>query len=436
MSSTPSAAVIIEMDEPYVQEILEAAFAKYQGLIAIQHPDPAETAQTSAATPRRLMHWREYEKIDWDTVHRSTTVFSSAYCFRKGLIRKAQMAFNIKLFMAKNPDSILHRGVPETWIVELDDIDYLDEALMECYEVEEGLRENEGVEDARLRQQFILKPSLTGRGAGIYVFDTRERLEELLEREFESDDEEDEEDEEESEEKGSLAAWSGSMLASQQAVSQIREWVIQRYINKPLLIDELGGRKFHIRTYVLASGDLKVHVFRHMLALFAPSPYTESAGNLDDQRAHLTNTCLQAKHEGFDESQAVHLFWDLPLPQDKLDYVFKQICDILSDTFAAVSSQSTSFQAWANCIEQFGFDFLVDEDYTVFMLEANAYPDFKQTGEGLRGVVDEFMQASVAVAAEQFLIDQDDLSDDLKQTMERDRRGLVEVFAHKNERKW
>ncbi|KAJ2907579.1 tubulin--tyrosine ligase, partial [Coemansia aciculifera] len=387
-----SATVLIEMDEPYVQGILLSAFAKYAPHLTVQ---TAETATATSTGDARLMHWREYEKIDWDAVHRSTSVFASAYCIRKGLIRKAQMAFNIKLFTAKNPDSILKTGVPETWVFELDDVDYLDEALMECYEVEDGMQANEGVDDPRLREQFILKPSLTGRGAGIYVFDTRERLEALLEKEFESDDEEEEEEEVED---GTVAASSG------QAVSQIREWVIQRYINHPLLLPTHGNRKFHIRVYVLAAGDLNVFVYRHMLALFAPNSYNESAGDLDDLRAHLTNTCLQAKHEGFDESNAVMRFWSLDMSKDKLEHIFDQICKILGDTFAAVSNESTSFQAWANCIEQFGFDFLVDENCNAFMLEANAYPDFKQTGDGLKSVVEGFMAASVATAADFLLL--------------------------------
>ncbi|KAJ1862315.1 tubulin--tyrosine ligase [Coemansia sp. RSA 2703] len=419
-----AAAVVIEMDEPYVQTILQNAFSKYAPLIE------THTAEDKlSTTARKLMHWREYESIDWDNVHRSTTTFASAYCIRKGLIRKAQMAFNIKLYTAKHPESILNKGVPETWIVEIDDIDYLDEALMECYEVEEGMRANEGIEDPRQRQQFILKPSLTGRGTGIYVFDTRERLVELLEREFESDDEEGDSDEESSENHAGL-------LSSSQAVSQIREWVIQRYINRPLLIESRGNRKFHIRTYVLAAGDLNVYVYRHMLALFAPHAYKPSASNLDDQRAHLTNTCLQAKQDGFDESQAVDLFWNLDLPKERLDDLFDQICRILSDTFAAVASESTSFQAWANCIEQFGFDFLINEDYTVYMLEANAYPDFKQTGESLKSVVEGFMSASVATAAEKFLLSAESISINLRQMMDQDCCDLVEVFAHKNERKW
>ncbi|KAJ2450339.1 tubulin--tyrosine ligase [Coemansia sp. RSA 2336] len=413
--------VIIGMDEPYVQDMLRKAFERYNGLIKVLEANKDTIASTSNGL---LMHWREYESIDWDAVHRSNSVFANAYCFRKGLIRKAQMAFNFKLYTTKHPESILCRGVPETWVFELDDVDYIDEALMECYEVDEGMNANEGVADPKQRQQFIIKPSLTGRGAGIYVFDTKERLLELLEREFESDDSESDEDEDQA---------GGEQ--SCHAVSQIREWVIQRYINRPLLLESHQNRKFHIRVYALAVGDLKVYVYRHMLALFAPRPYSESAGNLDDQQAHLTNTCLQAKNADFDESKAVSLFWELDLPHEKREHIFDQICKILGETFAAVSSESTSFQTWSNCLEQFGFDFLVDEDCNAYMLEANAYPDFKQTGSNLKFVVEGFMNASVSMAVSKFLL-VDCMNDELQSIATNDTQDLIEVFTHKNERKW
>lgn len=45
------------------------------------------------------------------------------------------------------------------------------------------------------------------------------------------------------------------------------------------------------------------------------------------------------------------------------------------------------FQTLPNAFEVFGLDFLVDERGGAWLLEVNAFPDFRQTGDELRGVV-------------------------------------------------
>ena len=57
------------------------------------------------------------------------------YCFRKGLIRKAHLCHNTKKWAAKHPEGWLAKSVPEAFIFELDDIDYIEEALCDVPEV-------------------------------------------------------------------------------------------------------------------------------------------------------------------------------------------------------------------------------------------------------------------------------------------------------------
>ena len=58
----------------------------------------------------------------------------------------------------------------------------------------------------------------------------------------------------------------------------------------------MGGRKFHIRAYVLCIGAITVYVFRESLALFAREAYPDGQGrDLHNLAAHLTNTCAQRR---------------------------------------------------------------------------------------------------------------------------------------------
>jgi hypothetical protein len=55
---------------------------------------------------------------------------------RKGLIRKAHLAHNMKKWAAKHPGGALAAAVPETYILSVDDEEYIDEALCDLPEVQ------------------------------------------------------------------------------------------------------------------------------------------------------------------------------------------------------------------------------------------------------------------------------------------------------------
>jgi len=88
-------------------------------------------------------YWLEYEDLDFEKlVNSKKKVLLNSYCIRKGLIRKAQIAFQLRKYLSKKPDSNLKKYLPETHVFELDYLDYLDEALNDVFELEIALREN------------------------------------------------------------------------------------------------------------------------------------------------------------------------------------------------------------------------------------------------------------------------------------------------------
>ena len=169
----------VDLDCDYVRQLVVASLSRrpewhmtvLDGQDDVVHPD----AQHSD------FHWAEYERIDWERVysggtfigcngllscvstttqlaelqpakyalklqfeHRQHTMCraccagnqaTSSYCVRKGLIRKAHLAHNLKKWAAKHPDSRLAAATPETHILAVDDVDYIDEALSDLPEV-------------------------------------------------------------------------------------------------------------------------------------------------------------------------------------------------------------------------------------------------------------------------------------------------------------
>jgi len=58
--------------------------------------------------------------------------------------------------------------------------------------------------------------------------------------------------------------------------------------------------------------------------------------------------------------------------------------------------------ALPNCYELFGFDFIVDQDLNCYILEANAGPDLKNTGNRLDYVIISLLEGIMAEAVDSF----------------------------------
>ncbi|CAG8619425.1 13596_t:CDS:2 [Funneliformis mosseae] len=362
---TPKKIAIVGIQDEYTRNIIIKSFKKILPDLQILQ---FSTTTTLTFTSAKIVHWLEYEDIDFfnQTLLNKHSQLVNSYCIRKGLIRKANFNFNIRKYLSKNQNSILKSSIPETWYFEVTHKDYLDEALEEIFEVVNECKEN----DERINEEkvkFILKPSLGNKGAEIKIFDSIDQLRSVFEGKH--DLKEDEEDDDES-------------------IFHIRDWVVQRYISNPLLI---RNRKFHIRSYILAISNLQVYLYKDMLALFALNAYAPT--DINDALSHLTNTCLQVNEVSFKESNQVKLFWDLSTKDDEgevgiiskldLEMIFNQIKSILNDCFDSIVNEVTQFMPMENAFELFGFDFLVDHEMNAYLLEANSFPDFKQTGDEL-----------------------------------------------------
>ena len=166
-------------------------------------------------------------------------------------------------------ESRMPNYLPETYIFELDYLDYIEESLNEVFEVEASLRSNlECLKENKKTKKFILKSSMTNKGNDILIFDTRAQLEKFFQDRVD---------------------------ASEDETIDLREWVIQAYLDNPLKLKSYNNRKFHLRVYVLAVGNLKVYVYEDILALFCLT--TETTENFSseniDMKSHITNTCYQ-----------------------------------------------------------------------------------------------------------------------------------------------
>lgn len=438
---------LINYNDPYVQPLILSALEKRllpSSYILI------DSLSGLPSPTNKLLQWRQYEEIDFEHLLSHTdTSLTNAYIIRKALIRKHYLSTTISNWIAKHPKSVLKKHVKESVEFEVDYAEFLDDALVEAWELKESWERGKG-KGVKEREWWILKPGMSERGQGIRLFSSEEELVAIFEEwDPESDDEEEDEEEEEEQADARIDTEASPSKTNSKAgradaeekeheersgiiTSQLRHFIAQPYIHPPLLLSPPSSsttqsqdpalRKFHIRTYVLAVGALQVYVYRDMLALFAAKsyspPWESSNGDQGESlKAHLTNTCLQDSNE---REGSVELFWNLP---DTLfngtegsesspstswkKEVFDQICKITGEVFeAAARSMSIHFQALPNSFEIFGLDFMIgvekEGELRTYLLEVNAFPDFRQTGEELKGIVEGLFESVVDVAVGPF----------------------------------
>ncbi|KAI1343064.1 5'/3'-nucleotidase sure [Xylariaceae sp. FL0016] len=430
---------LINYEDPYVQPLILSAMEQLFSpgsytLLSIPQSSEISEIQLGNLLPdinSKILQITPYEAIDWDFVaSHSETCMVNSYMLRKALIRKHYLSTTVEHWVAKRPQSILKTHVKRSEAFELDYAEFLDDALIEAFDLRASLDSNEaklsngkGEATAKDIEWWILKPSMSDRGQGIRLFSTMEQLQGIFDEwEAELPDSDDEGGDCNEDEDSSQAALTKKGAEDSDdhdyiTASHLRHFVAQPYIHPPLLLPG-DNRKFHIRTYVACVGSLDVYVYRQMLTLFAAKPYTapgssplsslsSSASSPPsdagvDLEAHLTNTCLQRSVA----DNTVQSFWRLPdaqLAAAKKADIFAQVCGVAGEVFeAAARGMQMHFRPLPNAFEVFGVDFLVDAAGDVWLLEVNAFPDFKQTGGELRGVVEGFWESVLRKAVRGF----------------------------------
>ena len=158
--------------------------------------------------------------------------------------------------------------------------------------------------------------------------------------------------------------------------------ILQKYIEHPLLYNK---RKFDIRCYGLLTainGYVKGYFYED--GYLRTSSKDFSLKSITSKSIHLTNEAIQMKYEEFGRFEAGNKL-TYPEFQKYLDAIFpdlnvnfsldilSQIKTILTDTFRATHNKLDP-QGRQYTFEIFGYDFMIDADFHVYLIEANINP--------------------------------------------------------------
>jgi len=173
-------------------------------------------------------------------------------------------------------------------------------------------------------------------------------------------------------------------------------FVVQRYLDKPLLIDKL---KFDMRIYVLIAGcdPLKIFLFDDGLARFCTEEYIAPTGeNLDNVCMHLTNYAINKDSPNFVFNESATdddvghkrslkaVFRLLEKEGHDIKALWKEIRKIIIKTFCSVQPilahtyrSCQSEEPYNNmCFELLGFDIMLDHKLKPWLIEVNHTPSF------------------------------------------------------------
>ncbi|XP_066514680.1 tubulin polyglutamylase TTLL11 isoform X2 [Hoplias malabaricus] len=211
--------------------------------------------------------------------------------------------------------------------------------------------------DSTLKPTFIVKPDSGSQGDGIYLI----------------------------RDPADLRVFSGS---------QIKQAVVQEYIQKPLLIDKL---KFDIRLYVLVRSlePLEIYIAKEGLTRFCTEPYQEpSQKNLNHVFMHLTNYSLNIHSGNFVHSDSCStgskrtfssVLYRLASKGVDIKKVWSDIIALVIKTvIALVPELKVYYQAdippgkpGPTCFQILGFDILLMKNLKPVLLEVNANPSMR-----------------------------------------------------------
>ena len=171
-------------------------------------------------------------------------------------------------------------------------------------------------------------------------------------------------------------------------------FVIQKYIERPLLIRQ---RKFDIRIWVLVAHDMKVYFFREGYLRTSGYEYSTEEKDWNKREIHLTNNAVQKYsniYGQFEDGNQLSFrdfqtYLDDTYPEKAVrvkEDMVERMKDIVNLTMQAVRKKLNPDEKH-NCFELFGYDFMVDIDMNLWLIEINTNPCLEESSSLLKSLL-------------------------------------------------
>lgn len=189
-----------------------------------------------------------------------------------------------------------------------------------------------------------------------------------------------------------------------------RTYIIQKYIDNPLLVNK---RKFDFRVFGLLTstgGSLKGYFYEDGYVRTSSKEF--SLDDVQDKFVHLTNDAIQAHADDYGKFESGNklAFSDFTkvmqqtYPQLDFDMyrdIMPQIKKLVTDTFRA-TCQKIDPARLQNSFELFGYDFMLDENFKLYLIEVNTNPSLEVCCALMSRLVPDLLDNTFRIALDPF----------------------------------
>jgi len=201
-------------------------------------------------------------------------------------------------------------------------------------------------------------------------------------------------------------------------------FILQKYIERPLLFNR---RKFDIRCYGLltaVNGHVKGYFYKEGYLRTASKDF--SLKSMTAKIVHLTNEAVQVRYDDFGKFEPgnkltyndLQKYLETTYPDTKVNFfldLLPQIKAIITDTFRATHGKLDPLSR-LHTFEVFGYDFMIDADFHVYLIEANINPCLEIISPVTARIVPSMVDNSLRIAVDPLFQPLTDLSS-TKRTM-------------------
>ncbi|XP_054904537.1 protein polyglycylase TTLL10 isoform X2 [Poeciliopsis prolifica] len=160
---------------------------------------------------------------------------------------------------------------------------------------------------------------------------------------------------------------------------RIQAHIVQRYIQKPLLLND---RKFDVRSYLLIASTAPYMVFfRHGYVRLTCDVYDPRSTNLS---AHLTNQYMQKRNPLYSQLKE-DTVWSMESFNAYVNRKFQVAKGLPRDW--VLGAFATKLDCRPGFFDLIGCDFMIDEDFKVWLLEMNCNPALHRNCKVLKEVI-------------------------------------------------